>query len=143
MSDLKEKRPKACVGVMIWKDNKILLGKRKGRHGTGEYSCPGGHIEFGESFEESVIKETKEEAGIEIKNIKFLSVANIFKHENRQDVLVNFSAYWESGIERTDPDERIGEWGWYSLDSLPSPLFHPTEVLIDSYKTGKKLYDME
>ena len=143
MSELKEKRPKACVGVIVWKDDKILLGKRKGRHGNGEYSCPGGHIEFGESFEKTVRKETREESGIEIKNIKFLSVANILRHEERQDVQLNFSADWESGIERTDPEERIGDWGWYPLDNLPSPLFYPTEVLIDSYKTGKNFYDME
>lgn len=143
MSELKEKRPKSCVGVIVWKDNKILLGKRKGKHGNGEYSCPGGHIEFGESFEESVRKETREEAGIELQNIKFLGVANILRHNERQDIQLNFSADWESGIERTDPEERIGEWGWYSLDSLPIPLFYPTEVLIDSYKTGKNFYDKE
>lgn len=142
MSD-KEKRPKACVGVMIWKENKVLLGKRKGKHGNGEYSCPGGHIEFGESFFDAVIKETKEESGIEIKNIKFLSVANILRYNERQDIQLNFSADWESGIERTDPEERIGEWDWYSLDNLPSPLFYPTEILIDSYKTGKNFYDKE
>jgi 8-oxo-dGTP diphosphatase len=140
MSD-KEKRPHACVGVMIWKDNKILLGKRKGSHGNGEYSLPGGHIEFGESFEECVKRETKEEAGVDIKNIKFISVANIFKHENRQDVQIDFTADWDSGDERTDPNEKIGEWGWYSLDDLPSPLFYPSIVIIDSYKTGKNYYD--
>lgn len=134
---------KACVGVLIFKDGKVLLGKRKGSHGHGEYSCPGGHLEFQESFEECAKKETQEEAGIEIKNIKFLSVANILKHENRQDVLVNFVADWESGDIRTDPDEKIGEWEWYSLDDLPSPLFYPSELIIDSYKTGKNFYDKE
>lgn len=139
----KEKRPHACVGVMIWKDGKILIGKRKGRHGNGEYSCPGGHIEFGESLEESVIKETKEEAGINIKNIKFISVANILRHTERQDVQLNFVADWENGDVRTDPEERIGDWDWYDLDNLPDPIFLPTKILIDSYKTGKNFYDKE
>lgn len=139
----KEKRPKSCVGVMIFKDGKILLGKRKGSHGNGEYSFPGGHIEFSESFEDCVRRETKEEAGIEIKNIKFISVANIFKHENRQDILVMFTANWENQEAKSDLEEKIGEWGWYDIDNLPSPLFYPSKILIDSYKTGKNYYDKE
>jgi 8-oxo-dGTP diphosphatase len=141
--ELKEKKLKPCVGVMIFKDEKILLGKRRGKHGTGEYSCPGGHLEFGESFEECVARETKEESGINIKNIKFLSVANIFKHENRQDVLINFVADWDSGTIVNDPNEKIGDWEWHPLDSLPEPLFYPTVITVDSYKTGKNYYDKE
>ena len=45
-------RPKVGVGVMVFKDGKILLAKRKGSHGAGEYAFPGGHLEFGESFEQ-------------------------------------------------------------------------------------------
>lgn len=143
MSEENKKRPHSCVGVMIWKDNKIILGKRKGSHGDGEFSMPGGHIEFGESFKDCAIRETKEEAGINIKNIKFLGVANIFQYEERQDVLINFTSDWESGVEITNPNERIGEWAWYSLDELPSPLFYPTAILIDSYKKGINFYDKE
>ena len=137
----KEKRPKSCVGVMVWKDDKILLGKRKGSHGNGEYSFAGGHLEFNESFQDCAIRETLEESGVGIKNIKFLCVANINRHENRQDTTIGLSAEWEKGIERTDPSEKIGDWDWYSLDNLPSPLFYPTAILIDSYKTGKNFYD--
>ena len=134
---------KACVGVMVFKDGKILLGKRRGSHGSGEYSCAGGHLEFGESFEKCAKREVLEEAGITIKNIRFLSVANIFKHANRQDVVVNLSAQWESGEVKTDPTEKIGKWQWYELDKLPEPLFYPSFTTINSYKTGKNFYDKE
>lgn len=137
------KKIKACVGVMVFKDGKILMGKRRGSHGNGEYSFTGGHLEYGESLEICVRRETEEESGIKIKNIKFLSVANILKHENRQDILVNFTADWESGQEISKSDEKIGDWGWYSLDNLPSPIFYPSQILIDSYKTGKNFYDKE
>jgi 8-oxo-dGTP diphosphatase len=145
MSEDKQKRPKACVGVMIFKDNKILIGKRKetATHGFGEYSLPGGHIEFGESFEETAKRETKEEAGIEIKNLRFLSVANIFRHKDRQDILISFSAEWESGDVKILEPEKCDGWDWYSLDNLPSPLFYPTKITIDSHKTGKNFYDKE
>lgn len=134
---------KPCTGVMVWKGDMILLGKRRGSHGNGEYSFPGGHLEFDESFVECIERETLEEAGIKIKNIKFLSVANYRKHENRQDILISFTADLESGKERTDPDEKIGDWGWYKLDDLPTPIFYPTQIIIDSYKTGRNFYDKE
>jgi 8-oxo-dGTP diphosphatase len=134
---------KACVGVMIFKDGKILLGKRKGSHGVGEYAIPGGHLEFGESFEECIRREIKEETNLEIKNIRFLSLANIFRHENRQDMLGSFQTDWAEGEAKLMEPEKCEGWDWYSLENLPSPLFYPTEVAIDSHKTGKIFYDKE
>jgi ADP-ribose pyrophosphatase YjhB (NUDIX family) len=72
-----EEKPKVGVGVMIFKDGKVLLTKRKGSHGAGDYSFPGGHLEHMESFEECAIRETKEECGLEIKNIKFQYLTNV------------------------------------------------------------------
>ena len=46
-----ENKPKVGMGIMILKDGKILLGKRKNSHGSGEYAFPGGHLEYMESFE--------------------------------------------------------------------------------------------
>ena len=145
MLDEKQKRPKACVGVMIQKDGKILIGKRKATasHGPNEYSLPGGHIEPGESFKEAIERETLEEAGVKIKNIKFLCVVNTDAYKGHQAILVNFLADWESGEPTDFPDENIGEWKWCDMENLPEPLFVPTKILIDSYKTGKNYYDKE
>ena len=47
------KRPLIGLGVIIVNPaDKILLGLRKGSHGAGEWSLPGGHLEWNESFEE-------------------------------------------------------------------------------------------
>ena len=64
-------RPKVGIGVMIFKDDKILLGKRKGSHGEDEYAFPGGHLEYMESFAGCARREVSEECGIEIDNIRF------------------------------------------------------------------------
>lgn len=144
MSD-KENRHKIkpCVGVMTFKNGKVLLGKRKGSHGNGEYSFTGGHLEYGESFEECGIRETQEEAGIKIKNIKFLCLANYSRHDNRQDILVGLIADWESGEHKIMEPEKCEGWDWYDLDNLPTPIFYPAQVLINSYKSGKNYYDKE
>jgi ADP-ribose pyrophosphatase YjhB (NUDIX family) len=39
-------RPKVGVGVMVLKNGKVLIGKRKGAHGAGEWAWPGGHLEY-------------------------------------------------------------------------------------------------
>ena len=67
-------RPKVAVGVMIFKDGKVLIGKRRktASHGPSEYCFPGGHIEANESFEEAVMRETSEEAGIKISNLNIV-----------------------------------------------------------------------
>ncbi|MEK6901677.1 MAG: NUDIX domain-containing protein, partial [Nanoarchaeota archaeon] len=76
------KVPQVGVGVLIVKNNKVLLGKRKNAHGEGTWCPPGGHLEFGESFEDCARRETFEETGISIKNIRFITATNdIFSEE--------------------------------------------------------------
>lgn len=43
---MNDKITKVGVAVMILKDGKVLLSKRRGSHGEGEYSFPGGHLEL-------------------------------------------------------------------------------------------------
>ncbi len=62
--------PTGC-GVIVIKDGKVLVGKRKD---NGLLCGPGGHIEIGESPEEAAIRETREEFGINIAEIIPISV---------------------------------------------------------------------
>jgi len=75
-----EQKPKVGIGVMILREGRVLLGKRKSSHGEGEYVFPGGHLEYMESFSNCARRETKEECGINIKNIKFQFLANVVKY---------------------------------------------------------------
>ena len=135
------KRPKVGIGILVFKDGKVLLGKRKEAHGKGEYASPGGHLEFGESVEECVKRECLEEAGIKIKNIKFLRFSNMRKY-GKHYADIGLTADWESGEPKALEPHKMEKWDWYDLDNLPKPLFAHIEDSLEAIKTGKNFFDL-
>ncbi len=128
---------------MVLKDGKVLLTRRKGSHGEGEYSFPGGHLEYMESFEDCARRETQEESGVEIKNIKFLYVTNVKKYEPKHYVHVGVVAEWASGEPTIMELDKAEEWRWYDLDQLPEPLFEFCKLSFDAHKTHRVYYSSE
>lgn len=137
-----ENKPKVGIGVMIFKDGKVLLGKRIGAHGAGEFAFPGGHLEYMESFANCARREVAEECGIEIKNIRFQFLANIVKYAPRHYVHISLLADWASGQPKVLETEMCESWDWHALDNLPNPLFEPCALTIKSYQTGINYYDI-
>jgi len=138
-----DKRPKVGIGVMILKDGKVLMGKRQGAHGAGEYAYPGGHLEFGESFEDCARREAREETGIEIDNVRFLRLANVQKYSGKHYVDIALAADWKSGEPKVLEPNKVDGWKWYELDKLPDPLFEFCYSAFDSLKTGQSYYDLQ
>lgn len=128
---------------MIFRDGKVLMGKRKSKLGEGEWSFPGGHLESGESFAECAVRETQEEAGIEITNIRFQMLGNLPIELPAHYVQISFVAEWKSGEPRVCEPEKCEKWEWCSLDNLPAPLFYPTKLTIETWKSGKSFVDSE
>jgi 8-oxo-dGTP diphosphatase len=135
-------QPQVGVGVMIIKDGSVLLGQRKGSHGEGEYAFPGGHLEYMESFEQCAQRETLEECGIMIENVRFQFVANVQTYAPRHYVHVGLLADWHSGTPEVLEPEASGAWAWYDLDNLPQPLFEMSRLAVESCKTGRNYYDL-
>ncbi|HET7059848.1 MAG TPA: NUDIX domain-containing protein [Candidatus Saccharimonadales bacterium] len=132
-------RPQVGIGVFLVKEGKILLGRRKGSHGHGEYALPGGHLELGETFEECALRELAEEAGrdIKIKKVSFLCLTNMRRYAPKHYADIGILAEWKSGEPKvTEPDKKE-DWQWYDLDELPQPLFGCTDNYIEAYRTGK------
>lgn len=132
---------KVGVGVMILKDGKVLLGKRKNAHGAGEYAFPGGHLEFGESVGECAKREAREETGIEIKNVKFLFSANLRQWPGKHYAHFGLIAQWKSGEPKVLESDNCENWDWYSLDRLPKPLFGTAPYSFEAYKAGKVFFE--
>ena len=137
---MENNHPKVGVGVMLFKDGKVLLTKRKGSHGAGMHSFPGGHLEYMESFEECAQRETKEECGLEIKNIRFLYLTNVTKYAPKHYVHIGMIAEWAGGEPQTMEPDKAEEWKWYALDELPEPLFEFCAMSFDAHRTGRNYY---
>lgn len=126
---------------MIIKEGKVLLGKRKGSHGAGEYAWPGGHMEYMESFEECAKREVQEETGMEICNIRFLRLLNLKDYAPKHYVDIGLIADWKSREPITMEPDKIEGWAWYEIDHLPKPLFSTIPTYFEAYKTGRNFWD--
>jgi 8-oxo-dGTP diphosphatase len=79
------KRPLIGVAVIVMKDDRVLLGKRKNSHGADTWAFPGGHLEFKESIADCAVREVFEETGPSIKNLRCGPYTNdIFTAESRR-----------------------------------------------------------
>jgi 8-oxo-dGTP diphosphatase len=117
------KRPLVGISVLVMKNGKLLLGKRRGSHGDGEYACPGGHLEHLESFQTCAAREVLEETGIKIGRLEFLRVQNAIQYAPKHYVDLAFVAEWQAGEPEVREPDKVDRWDWYDIYNLPSPLF--------------------
>jgi 8-oxo-dGTP diphosphatase len=127
-----EKIPRIGVGVIIVRDNEVLLGKRKNSHGTGSWCPPGGHLEFMETIENCARRETMEEVGVTITNIqKPVFTEDFFTEEDKHYLTALVTADWETNDPQLLEPDKCEKWDWFAWDKLPSPLFLPLQNHID------------
>lgn len=129
---MEKNRPKVGVGVLIIKDSKILFGLRKSKLGEGTWSPTGGHLEFGEDVIECVRRETREEAGIELNKIEFLTYTNDI-YPDKHYVTLMFKCSDFTGEPKVMEPEKWQEWRWFGKDKLPEDIFLPIKNLLDKW----------
>ena len=124
-------RPKVGVGVCIKRGDKVLLGKRKNAHGEGDWSFPGGHLEYKESWEDCAERETYEETDLKIKNLRFGTVTNdIFKKDDKHYITIIIVADYINGEAEIMEPHKCEEWKWFEWGKFPNPLFVPIQNLL-------------
>lgn len=130
---MEKNRPKVGLGVFVMKDEQFLIGLRKGAHGEGTWCFPGGHLEFGESWNACARRETTEEVGVKIDNVRHVATTNdIFETEEKHYITIFMMADYISGDVEIKESEKCLEWRWCHWDDLPENTFLPTLNLKES-----------
>jgi 8-oxo-dGTP diphosphatase len=124
-----EKRPRVGVAVILWNNGQILLGKRKGSHGSGKWASPGGHLEFGETVEACASRELLEETGVKALSFHRGPWTNDMVDENKHYITIFvFVDQFEGQPQLLEP-HKCENWEWFDWNKLPSPLFPSIESL--------------
>lgn len=132
------KRPRVGLGVFVKNKGNILVGKRKGSHGTGTWALPGGHLEPGESFKKCCKREVLEETGLVIRNISPVVFTNdIFYGEGLHYVTLFFRAECESGEVIIGEPRRCDEWRWVLPSHIPRPVFLPLRNALEEIRKNQ------
>lgn len=140
-----KKFPRIGVGVMI-QNNKgeVLLGLRKSSHGTGEWSFPGGHLEFGETLFACAKREVKEETDLDIEKFELISLADELRYletDSKHYVNIGIMGKFNGGEPKVMEPEKCVEWNWFALENLPAPLFEGTELTLNNYQVKQFNYE--
>lgn len=108
--------PTPAVGTVCFKDDDVLLIQRGTKPLIGQWSIPGGRIEFKERAETAALRELKEETGVTARIIGLIDVVDaIFTSRTTAEVarhylLFDYAAIWQAGDPVAGDDAAHAEW---------------------------------
>ncbi|MFW9969841.1 MAG: NUDIX hydrolase [Candidatus Odinarchaeota archaeon] len=135
-------RPHVGVGVLLVRNNHLLLVKRKYNPDAGLWSIPGGHLDLGEKVEVAAIREAFEETGFKVKISRLAGIIDkiVYDLEGKIEyhyVLINYFVEQIEGAPNQSPkaaDDALEAW-FVPFDQLKS--YKLTESLIELLKQLK------
>jgi 8-oxo-dGTP diphosphatase len=137
---MKKYTGKTSTAIIPYPDNKILLIKRNTHPFVGFWALPGGRMEPGESIDQTVVREVKEETGLDVRIVRI--VGEYVEKGNREEIDYEYypTCFVVSPIggEQKKQDSEIREIKLFSLDALPKPLAFEHEKMIWDYVQAKK-----
>lgn len=114
-------RPYVGVGIVVFRDDSVLLVERSKPPIRHRWSIPGGAQEIGETVHQAALRELMEETGLEAELIGLIDVVDAITHDSDERVrfhytLVDFAAEWRAGDAA--PGDDVGAVRWVALDDL-------------------------
>ncbi len=124
-----DRTPTVGVGVVVRRDGKVLVGLRRSGAQPGTWGLPGGHIDFGETWEECARRELREETGLELVAPRFVGVTEaITPHQARHEITIFLEDEARGEPRNEAPAEHV-RWEWHAWDAIPSPRARSLEAL--------------
>ncbi len=122
-------RPFACDSVII-KDGKILLILRGGEPFKGEWALPGGRSEDNETAEQCLVREAKEETGLDVEPIKLIGIYSAPERDPRGIIVAAYLCSIKGGVAKGGDD--AAEAKWFDLDKMPELASDHGEIVRDA-----------
>ena len=129
--------------IILDEDGKILLGLRKNCYGAVTWGLPGGKLQMFETFEETAVREIKEETNLDVmvEDIDVINLANSFDlNSETHFIQIGVLVKKYEGLLKVMEPEKCEELRFFDLDNLPEHLFASTKMNIELYKM-KKFYN--
>ena len=124
-----------CVIMLVTRGDEVLLA-RSARYRSGFYSCLAGFMEIGETPEQTIIREVREEVGVEIHNIRYVESQ---PWPFPSQLMLGFHADYHSGEIVPEPGE-IEDARWFHIHALPKtppPTITIAGKLIQAYTLSR------
>jgi len=119
----------------------VVLGKRSDGKG---WALPGGFIQEGESLDDCVKRELKEETGIEVPFLtQFKNYSDPQRDDRHQTISVAYLAVHPSGKLRLKADTDVTDVGWFDVDELPTLAFDHNQICSDAVIFAKGLVEQK
>jgi ADP-ribose pyrophosphatase YjhB (NUDIX family) len=123
--------PKVAVAVLIKKNDQVLLVQRKYDPKKGHWSLPSGFVDAGEDPKQTAIRETREETGLEITEIRLLDVVFSQEHPRGASIIIVYLADVENGVLNAGDD--AVQAAYFKLNSLPPLAFTSAKQILLSF----------
>jgi 8-oxo-dGTP diphosphatase len=130
-------RPYLAVSAAIFRDGRVLIVRRAQPPAQGLYTLPGGGVELGETLADAVIREIREETGLEIEPLALAGYRQVIARDGagrieRHFVILPFAARWIAG--EVSLNEELAEARWLKPSELSG--LETTEGLADIVATA-------
>ena len=129
------------AAILLTKEDKVLLGKRKGGYMPGAFGLPGGRVKLGETLIKTSKRELTEETGLKSKILKYLGV---IREDQKEYIFVHFIFVCEefSGEVKNMEPEKCEGWEWFDLGKLPKNMLKGHAAALELFLQNKNLIDL-